>query len=219
MEGRNPVTSPHPQAAGQRAICFIDGQNLFGAAKDAFGYTYPNYDAKKLAERVCRDHGWICAEVRFYTGVPEPRDDPFWHHFWTAKLAQMGRMRVVTFSRALRYNSVTIKLKGGAQVSTLKGREKGVDVRIALDMVRAARQRRGQVLVVFSQDQDLTEAVDEVRTIAHDAGHHIHIASAYPSSPTYRNTKGLDRTQWIRIDLATYDACLDTRDYRPKKKP
>lgn len=212
------MTSSHPQAAGQQAICFIDGQNLFGAAKDAFGYTYPNYDAKRLAERVCHDHGWIPAEVRFYTGVPQPSDNPFWHHFWTAKLAQMGRMRVVTFSRALRYNNVTVRQKDGTEISVLKGREKGVDVRIALDMVRAAREKRGRVFVVFSQDQDLTEAVDEVRIIAKASGHPIHIASAYPSSPTSPNKRGLDRTEWIRIDRPTYDACIDTRDYRPKKK-
>jgi len=39
-----------PQApANPRAIAFVDGQNLFNAAKEAFGYTYPNYDVLKLA--------------------------------------------------------------------------------------------------------------------------------------------------------------------------
>ncbi len=28
----------------KRAIAFVDGQNLFHAARKAFGYTYPNYD-------------------------------------------------------------------------------------------------------------------------------------------------------------------------------
>ena len=32
-----------------RAVTFVDGQNLFYAAKEAFGYTYPNYDPLKLA--------------------------------------------------------------------------------------------------------------------------------------------------------------------------
>lgn len=93
------MASVHPQAGGKRAICFIDGQNLFMAAKEAFGYTYPNYEPKALCERLCADKGWVAAEIRFYTGLPQPSDDPFWHHFWTAKLAQMGRMRVVVYSR------------------------------------------------------------------------------------------------------------------------
>jgi len=37
---------------------------------------------------------------------------------------------------------------------------------------------------------------------------------AFPSSPTSRNRRGIDRTDWIPIDRATYDACLDRRDYR-----
>jgi hypothetical protein len=42
------------------------------------------------------------------------------------------------------------------------------------------------------------------------------MASAFPSSPTSRNTRGVNHTEWIPIDRATYDACLDRRDYRPK---
>jgi len=32
-----------------RVIAFFDGQNLFHAARSAFGYTYPNYNPKRLA--------------------------------------------------------------------------------------------------------------------------------------------------------------------------
>ena len=28
--------------------------------------------------------------------------------------------------------------------------------------------------------------------------------------------RGIDKTDWIRIDRATYDACLDRRNYRPR---
>jgi hypothetical protein len=28
----------------KRAVAFFDGQNLFHAVKNAFGYKYPNYD-------------------------------------------------------------------------------------------------------------------------------------------------------------------------------
>lgn len=53
-----------------RAIAFVDGQNLFYAARDAFGYTYPNYDPLNLAQAVCGTKQWRLAEVRFYTGIP-----------------------------------------------------------------------------------------------------------------------------------------------------
>lgn len=41
----------------KRAFVFVDGQNLFHSAREAFGYTYPNYDVIALANRVCLAQG------------------------------------------------------------------------------------------------------------------------------------------------------------------
>ncbi len=38
------------EPALKRVVAFVDGQNLFYAAKEAFGYQYPNYDILKLAQ-------------------------------------------------------------------------------------------------------------------------------------------------------------------------
>jgi hypothetical protein len=59
LSGGQFMDAKHPQAVGARAIAFVDGQNLFYAAKDAFGYEYPNYDVLKLARRVSADKGWV----------------------------------------------------------------------------------------------------------------------------------------------------------------
>ena len=83
-----------PEPAIKRAAAFIDGQNLFHSARSAFGYTYPNYDALALTERLCRLQGWQLAQVRFYTGIPSRTDDPRWHHFWSRKLGVMGRQGI-----------------------------------------------------------------------------------------------------------------------------
>lgn len=44
--------------------------------------------------------------------------------------------------------------------------EKGIDLRIGLDVVRLARNGDLDVAVVFSQDPDLAEVAHEVRDIA-----------------------------------------------------
>ena len=54
----------------KRAVAFVDGQNLFHAAREAFGHTYPNYEVAALAEQVCARQGWELKQVRFYTGIP-----------------------------------------------------------------------------------------------------------------------------------------------------
>ncbi|MBW2311914.1 MAG: hypothetical protein JRF35_12715 [Deltaproteobacteria bacterium] len=85
------------EPAIKRTIAFIDGQNLFYAVKEAFGYTYPNYEPVSLVTQVCASQGGQLTQIRFYTGIPDKSDNPFWNHFWTAKLALMGKkgMRIV----------------------------------------------------------------------------------------------------------------------------
>ena len=200
----------------KRVIGFVDGQNLFCAAKHAFGYSYPNFDPRVLTEVVAAAHGWTAVGTRFYTGVPDPGDNPFWNHFWTAKLAVMGTQGIVSYTRPLRYRNQTITLPDGSSTTVLVGQEKGIDVRIALDIVRLARSGAYDVALVFSQDQDLSEMADEIRAIAREHERWIKIASAFPSSPTSTNRRGINSTDWIRLDRANYDLALDPRDYRPK---
>jgi len=207
------------EPAPQRVIGFIDGQNLFYAARQAFGYSHPNFDPKLLTEVVAAAHGWTPAGTRFYTGVPDAADNAFWNHFWTAKVGAMGRHGVISYTRPLRYRNQTITLPDGRSSTTLVGQEKGIDIRIALDVVRLARSREYDVALIFSQDQDLTEVADEIRAIAREQGRWITIASAYPSSPTSTNRRGINKTDWIQLDRATYDLALDPRDYRPKPDP
>ena len=59
-----------PEPPTKRVVSFFDGQNLFWHAKAAFGYQHPNHDPNLLSVAVCRENGWRCHGVRFYTGTP-----------------------------------------------------------------------------------------------------------------------------------------------------
>jgi uncharacterized LabA/DUF88 family protein len=198
----------------KRAIVFVDGQNLFYSAKEAFGFTFPNFDVQLLAQEVCKNHGWDLVGCRFYTGIPNPEDNPRWNSFWVKKTAQMGRAGVKVFTRPMRYRNKTVRLPDGSSHTFLHGEEKGVDVRIALDILTGAMNGSYDVAVVFSQDQDLSEAATEIRTIAQQQNRWIKIACAFPWSPAAHNRKGIYSTDWLRIDRATYDKCIDLKDYR-----
>ncbi len=201
-----------------RTFVFFDGQNLFHSAKEAFGYTYPNYSPKLLAEHICSSRKWTVSEIHFYTGIPSATDKPKWNHFWTAKTAVMGTRGIKTFVRTLRYRNQIVSLRDGSTTTTLVGQEKGVDVRIALDVVRFALEDKYDVGLIFSQDQDLTEAVEDVKKIARIQKRWIKLACVYPVSPTAHNKRGINGTDWITLDRAAYDLCLDTNDYRLKEK-
>ena len=137
----------------------------------------------------------MLSQTFFYTGIPDRADNAFWSHFWTAKLAVMGTRGIRTFSRSLRYRNQTVPLPGGGTTTVLVGEEKGIDVRLALDVVRMARENLYDVALIFSQDQDLSEAADEVKAISVQQGRWIKVACAFPVSPTAENRRAaLPRT-------------------------
>lgn len=206
-----------PEPTNKRAVVFVDGQNLFFAAKEAFGYAYPNYDVLALAKSICAMQKWDLIQARFYTGIPDPIDNAYWHGFWTKKIAHMRRFGVYVYSRSLRYRNKRVKLPGGTFATFLTGEEKGIDVRIAIDVIRMAHRDEYDVAIILSEDQDLSEVAEEVRTISQEQSHWIKVACAFPYSPTHK-VRGVEKTDWIRIDKKTYDACIDARDYRPKSK-
>ncbi len=84
-------------------------------------------------------------------------------------------------------------------------------MRIALDVVDAVLRGRCDVVLVFSQDQDFAELAQEVRVIAHEQHRWVKIASAYPVGPGMRSTRGIDRTDWIRIDCCLFESSIDER--------
>jgi hypothetical protein len=174
----------------------------------------PQVDPKLLTESVCRAKGWIVAGIYFYTGIPDATEKPDWHKFWSKKLAVMGTRGIHSFTRPLRYRPRTILLPDGTSTVARVGQEKGVDVRIALDIVRLALANVYDVALIFSQDQDLSVAVAEVKTISRMQGQWIGTACAYPLGPGGTNTRGIAGADWIKIDRAQYDTCLDPNDYR-----
>jgi uncharacterized LabA/DUF88 family protein len=202
------------EPAIKRAIAFIDGQNLFHSACTAFGYRFPNYDIQKLAESIVKAEAWNLTAIHFYTGVPDAGDSPTWNRFWTNKLAAMGRQGINVFTRPLRYRNRVVNLPAGGTHTFLTAEEKGIDVRIALDVIGKAVRNEYDVAVVFSQDQDLSEVADEIRVISRQQNRWMKMACAYPISPTVSNRRGINGTDWIKIPRVTYDTCIDPKDYR-----
>ncbi len=200
----------------KKALVLFDGQNLFNAVKDCFGYHYPNYDPLALAKIVTQSQGWQLAATRFYTGVPHPKDDEAKAYFWENKLNSLQSQKVFIYKGNVRYHINNVLLNDGSKQRIRTGYEKGVDVRIALDALSLTRKENFDVVLFFSQDQDLSEAAVEIRSLAKEQNRWIKVASAFPFNPAKR-TIGINKTDWIKIDKATYDACIDPKDYRSKK--
>lgn len=197
-----------------RAIVFIDGQNLFHLAKSAWTtqdpeaskpYQWPSYDVEKVAEALTGklpNHRLV--EIRFYTGVPNPRSghrQRLWYEFWNNKLRNLSPRGVYVYR---------------GRVSN--GQEKGVDVSLAIDLIQATHERRYETAIIVSQDWDFGPAVRLAKQIAGSQARNVRIESAFPVGPGSTSKRGVPGTKWIQIDKSTYDACFDPTDYRPKNR-
>lgn len=202
----------------KRAVAFIDGQNLYHHAKAAFGHHHPNYDPTKLLNAVCGLNNWVPAGIRFYTGIPSATHAPMWHGYWANRLLSMTRSGVLVVQRPIRYHQEQVELPDGTVKSVVTPQEKGIDVRLALDVIRLARQNQYDVAIIFSQDQDLAEVVQEVKDTAKMVNRWIRIACAFPSGPQATSKRGINGADWIKMEQAFYDACIDPHDYRPQQK-
>ena len=177
-----------------RTLVLIDGQNLYHLALRAWAsgpdspYAWPSYDVEKLAAAlVSRTAGRILEQIRFYTGVPDPAAGPaqlFWHGFWSNKLRYL-RSRGVYVYRG-RVNS--------------GGQENGVDVSLALDLVRATYERQYEATVIVSQDWDFGPAVRLAKEIAKAQGRRLIFESCFPLGPGSPSRRGVPGTSWIPIN-------------------
>ncbi len=193
---------PYSEPDTKRAEVFFDLQNLYLSVKTAWGVKYPNFDPIALSRLIVKKYSaWKLTGIHLYTGIHTAEKNLFWHQFWTNKLAahKANDTRVDVFTAPLHYNNGVPS-------------EKGVDVRIALDLVRAARLNRCDVAVLFSRDTDFAEVAKEIRAIAYEKQRWIKIVSVMPDHPALK--RGIDGTDWIRLSQAEYERCIDSNDYR-----
>lgn len=210
----------HPILPPQRSpvnVCgFVDGLNLFNWVKRCFGYDYPNYDIAKLVRAVVDlEPGRQTAGTYFYVGIPTTLDDAQKHIWWTKKLAFLGQTGVRVVRRSLKRRELRIRLAGLVNFDATVPRlvEKGIDLKLGLDLVRLARNRTYDVAIVFSQDGDLIEAVAEVHQVAKEQNRRIQVECAYPVAPGV-DSRPIGRTIPRQITKAMYDECIDRNDYR-----
>lgn len=202
-----------------RVMLFVDGQNLYGSCLRHFGhgYCHPHLLAQELLL------GRELAAIRFYSGIHNPRVNPSANAALNRRLAVMKKHGIWTFTQPLKYSeqqvidpNVAICEHGFCKVETVrKGREKGIDLRIGLDMLRLARQGHYDVAVLVTQDTDLNQAVDELMLLRDELGLWLACETAYPYNPAsgHPNFRLRSCRRWHIIDQAMCDRIRDDTDY------
>jgi uncharacterized LabA/DUF88 family protein len=143
--------------AEERVTVFIDGSNLYRCCKDEFDKT--SLDFEKFAHLLVGDRKLI--RVYYYNAVVRRED---------GEERYQNQQRFFTRLRKIPY--FTLKL-GRLERRNGPPVEKGVDVNIAVDMLRYAYNDAYDTAILVSGDGDFATAVEAVK----DIGKHLEVAA------------------------------------------
>lgn len=197
----------------QRVVVFIDYQNVYRRAREAFGLTASPHMAGQVYPRrvglVLRDMGVGERElvsVRVYRGMPSSKHDPKGYAAADRQVALWRQQALVEpITRPLNYRDPD------------NPQEKGIDVSIAVDFVRMGVEKRFDVGILFSGDTDLLPALEAMCELRGPQA--CEVAGWVP----LRGSPGILRVarQQLRmhyLDQPKYALLADPTDYNQRRR-
>lgn len=143
----------------KKAIIFIDGSNFYYrlkyVIKDKTNVSLLDFDYAKFGQWLCKDFEVI--EIRYYIGAVRRKN-----HNQKSEQLYNNQQRLF---RKLQKQNIQIVLGQLIQHPDKTYHEKGVDVRLAVEMIKFALQDKFDTAFLISSDTDLVPAVEEVLSL------------------------------------------------------
>ncbi|MFW0148228.1 NYN domain-containing protein [Mycobacterium sp. smrl_JER01] len=192
-----------------RVDVFIDYQNLHLSAGEAFApagtpaHTYLIHPARfvdaLMQRRLMYGRGGTVQNIHVYRGQPSSAKEPIPASRNKAQAAEWSR------DRRVRMNTRTLRYPRNWPAD--KAKEKGVDVKLAVDFVRCALTTDADTLILASRDTDLVPALE----MAIDLGK-VQIEVAGWSLTSRLRVPG--KQLWCTsLSGAEYVSCKDPKQY------
>ncbi len=166
----------------KRTIIFIDANNWYHNIKRWFKPSL--IDMKKISQVIAKEKNLDIIEIRWYTSVPNIEDNKQVYLAHMDFLGYLERQGIKVIARKLQRlsNKEIIKKRedlleswdlcevckplvevGFTYIQEPNQKEKGVDVRIAIDMVKEALQNKLDYCVLISGDADFIPALELIK--------------------------------------------------------
>lgn len=144
----------------RRAFIFIDGGNFYFKLKELASklsgkHSLLDFEFKKFSEWLTQPNK--LTEVCYYLGAVSRRKDDN-----KSEELYASQQRLL---RKLQKQNINVKLGQLIRHPDKTYHEKGVDVRLAVEMIRFAREDKYDIAYLVSSDTDLVAAVEEVQSI------------------------------------------------------
>jgi uncharacterized LabA/DUF88 family protein len=173
-----------------KAIIFIDGNNFYYKIKEVISdkegiYRLLDLHYKNFAQNLVKDN--LLVDIRYYIGAVKRQAGTDKEK---SEKMYSGQQRLIA---KLHNHGVQVILGSLIQHPDKSFHEKGVDVRLAVEMIRLARENRYDVAYLLSSDTDLVPAVEEVHSFNKKV-----VYVGMPKGQSFGLTKASDDTILLR---------------------
>lgn len=209
-----------PKKTPRRVIVFIDSANLYQDLRRAFcsqplrptdGQFAPMKLAQLLATRGPDYEDWALAEVRLYAGRASAIKEPRTAAAADKQIAAWHAAGVIVRDRPLSY----------VGWPKLPPHQKGVDVELAVDVVRlAAVDKTYDVGIMVSTDTDMLPALEAIEALRAKGGPRVDVVSFQGLRKRLRlRDARAQQPHCIVLTPADYVNVMDPTIYAPRRKP
>lgn len=153
-----------------KAEVFIDLQNFNSFLSSCCGVNPFRLHIVNFMKEWLHFNGMSVGQIRIYTGVPDERIEPAKAEAVHKRLNWLHATGARIFTHKMSYSR-------SRETGEQRGREKGVDVRLASELVEAVAVRGVRRVVVVTQDRDLVQGLDVARNICLMRGEYLHAFS------------------------------------------
>lgn len=196
-----------------RVKVFIDYQNVYVDARRAFfGFTDPvsrgQFSPRRLGEVLLRGPdttGRTLSEVRVYAGRPSPKDSKTYGAHMRQESVWSKQANVTVVTRQLRYPR---------NWPTEKAVQKGIDVHLAVDLIRGYVMDEFDIGIVASTDTDLVPALEAVFEFDRRRGYQPVEVCAWKTATFLKQLRIEGRSIWCHeLREPDYNRVADLTDY------
>lgn len=174
----------------KKAFVFIDGGNFYFKLKELTSkldgkYSLTDFNFRKFAEWLVEPNELL--EIRYYLGaIKRERNNPKSERLYADQQKLIGK---------LQQQNINITLGQVIRHPDKSYHEKGVDVRLAVEMIRFAREDKYDIAYLVSSDTDLVAAVEEVKLIGKTVQY-----VGIPKGQSFGLSKIADDVRLLRIE-------------------
>lgn len=203
--------SPALRYGPEDVVAFVDLQNLFYFLKDNCRVPATQVNIPALLRDFAQTHGLNLTEIHIFTGIHDANREAHKHEAMAKRLRWLERS-------GCRVTALPLSYYTDRETNVVRAQEKGVDVRIGSEILRAVHDGL-QKVILCTQDKDIAQACVVAGEMAQERGREFTAYSPELAGAQWEHNgkcgmHGLRGT--VRLPLSVEMAQRHVRPERPR---